>query len=53
MKIVEMFVEEDFLRGKKRLTLAGYLALAILAMVVLSLVILAMRFATGGLRRLG
>jgi len=52
-KVWRIFVQEDFLRGRKRLTLTGYLTVAILGMIALAALIWGVRFVLSGLRPLG
>ena len=50
-RLVRLFVKRDILTGRRKVTLFGWLSLAILAMLLLAILIAAIRFARGGLQR--
>ena len=49
-RLIGLFVKRDVLTGKRKVTLFGWLSLAILAMLLLAILIATIRFARGGLK---
>ena len=49
-KLIGLFVKRDVLTGRRKVTLFGWLSLAILAMLLLAILLAALRFARGGLK---